>query len=603
MTLATKPSFFSELQRRHVYKVGAMYAVAGWLLVQVITQVFPIYEIDTHVQRMFVGVIVAGFPVALVLAWLFDLTPQGIVRTEALPANGETPSTQRAQRGTDRKLNYVLAALLLLALGYVVAERAVLKTANNESVQTAGARDQSIAVLPLATVGSDDKDSYLGDGISGELLTALSKLRGLKVIGRASSFQFRGRDVDAAKVGKALNVRSLLSGTVQRAGDELRITVELVDTASGQQLWSQQYDRSFKNLFALEDDISSEVSKALAVKLGAAEGQALVEVATDNPHAHDLVLRANLMIQRSDEASLNEAAVLLNQAIAEDPNYAEAWAALGRTYISLADAYRAPNDLLPAMKGAAEKAVALDPNLAEARAVLGEVLLNYVRDYSAARPELERAVALNPGLASAHDSLATYQFEIQHDAAAARSEEQVAEKLDPLNPWYAYWEMTNAIALGDFPGAENLAERVRQLDPKFFYRSDPLVLAYAAEGRWQNCTDRAAAAAAEGQASPDFAAAICYAHVGDTAHARTILQRLQAAAQTGYADHSNIAAVRVALGDKDGAFTDLEQAYRDRSAPLMSVWSLPWFMPLHSDPRYPALLDRIGAGATAAMSP
>lgn len=599
---ASKPSFFAELQRRHVYKVGAAYAVAGWLLAQIITQVLPVFNVSLLGQRIMVLVLIAGFPLALVLAWVFDVTPAGIVRTEALPADGETPTEKSGRRDTDRKLNYVLGALLLMAVGYLVLDHTLLRRSAEVSAVDA-ASDKSIAVLPLATVGADDKESYLGDGISGELLTALSKLPGLKVIGRASSFQFRGRDVDAAKVGKALNVRSLLSGTVQRAGDELRITVELVDTASGQQLWSQHYDRSFKNLFALEDDISGEVSRALAVKLGAAQGQPLVPVATHSPHAHDLYLQASLLNQRSDEASLNQALVLLNEALAEDPNYAAAWALLSLTYVALADAYRAPNDLLPAMKAAAEKAVALDPTLAEAHAVLSIILVDYVRDFPAARREMDRAIALGPDSTSAHDAAAVYRFDAEHDAAAARVETQKAETLDPLDPWNFFWETQDDIALGDIEGAERAAAHVLKLDPKFSYGSDPLVDVYAASGRWQLCIDRAQAAQTSAERHPSLATAICHAHAGNLERARDILQQMEAAAKMSYVDSSHIAAIRVALGDKDGAFAALDQADRDRSANLMRVWAEPWFAPLRGDPRYRVLLDRIGAGAQAAASP
>jgi adenylate cyclase len=159
------------------------------------------------------------------------------------------------------------------------------------------------------------------------------------VIGRASSFQFRDHDVDAVKVGRLLNVRSLLTGTVQRAGDQLRISVELVDTSNGVQSWSDHYDRAFGNLFASEDDISGAVSTALAVKLGTAESRSLVQVATNNPHAHDLYLRARELSYHSDELSLNQAVTLFNQAITEDPNYAAAWAGLAYSYLFLVDAY------------------------------------------------------------------------------------------------------------------------------------------------------------------------------------------------------------------------------------------------------------------------
>jgi serine/threonine-protein kinase len=591
-------SFVAELQRRNVHRAAIFYAGAAWLLVQIATQVFPFFHIEEWVVRWVVIAAVIGFPFAMLFSWFYEWTPQGIKR------ESEVVHSESITRQTGKKLDKAIIAVLALAVLVLLLNQFVLHRFMPSSSMEASASDKSIAVLPLATVGADDKDSYLGDGISGELLTALSKLPGLKVIGRASSFQFRGRDVDAAKVGKALDVHSLLSGTVQRAGDELRITVELVDTASGQELWSQHYDRSFNNLFALEDDISGEVSKALAVKLGAAQEQPLVPVATNNPHAHDLYLRANLLNQRSDEASLNQALVLLDQALAEDPNYAAAWALLSLTYIALADAYRAPKELLPAMKAAAEKAIALDPTLSEAHAVLSIVLVDYVRDFPAARREMERAIALGPDSTLAHDAVAEYRFDAEHDAAAARAETQKAEQLDPLDPWNFFWEAQDAIALGDIEDAENGANHVLRLDPTFLYgSSDPLVPVYAASGRWQLCIDRAEAVQTSGERRPSLIAAICYAHAGHLERARDILQQMEADAKTRYVDSSHFAAILVALGDKDGALAALDQADRDRSANLMRIWADPWYAPLHDDPRFRALLDRIGAGASAGVSP
>jgi TolB-like protein len=457
-------------------------------------------------------------------------------------------------------------------------------------------------VLPLFNMSGDAKDSYLGDGISEEVLTALSKLPGLKVIGRASSFQFRDRDVDAVKVGRALNVRSLLTGTVQRAGENLRISVELIDTSSGEQRWSQHYDRSFKNLFTLEDDISSAVSTALAVKLGAAAGQPLVHTATNNPHAHDLYLQARKLSYSSDEAGLDRAVELFNQAIAEDPNYAAAWAGLAYTYAFLADAYRAPIDVLPSMKGAAEKAVALDPGMAEGHAYLGYILMAYQRDFPAGRRELDTAVALNPGSADAHffrglEPLSTGK------PAAALVEFEAAEKIDPYNPFDPFSSMWAATAMGDQALAIRKARRALEIDPKFSYFTDPLVYAYGSFGRWQDCIARSVAAQTQANNGPDYKAAVCYAHNGNPARAREILDQLETAALTRYVDHTNIAEVHIALGDKDGAMAALEQAYQDRSQPLLLLWYLPEFKPLHDDPRYKALLDKMYASLKPGATP
>jgi len=500
-----------------------------------------------------------------------------------------------------------MAVVVVIGAGYFAVDHR-LPSKRTEAVDPASAvaadplvaralPDKSVAVLPLVNLSGETKDNYLGDGISGEILSALSKLPGLKVIGRASSFQFRDRDVDAVKVGRILNVRSLLTGTVQRSGDKLRISVELTDTASGVQSWSQHFDRGFGDLFALEDDISSAVSSALAVRLGMAAGQPLVHVATDSPHAHGLYLRARELSYRSDESSLNRAVGLFNQAIAADPNYAAAWAGLAYTYLFLADAYRAPIELLPVMKGAAEKAVALDPKLAEAHAYLSYILMGYQRDFPAGERELKMAVALNPGSADVQFFLGIDRI-LTRQAAASQIALRTAEKLDPLNPFVPFSEVWTATALGDSAVAVQKAKRSLEIDPSFSYFTDPLVYAYASSGRWQDCVSRSSAAqAAAGPASePDYKAAICYVHLGDHQHARRILAQLEAAARQRYIDHANIAEVYAALGEKDAAFKALEQAFNDRSQPLLNVWFVPEFGSLRDDPRYRSLMERSYAG-------
>jgi TolB-like protein len=396
----------------------------------------------------------------------------------------------------------VMAAVVVIGAGYFAVDRLILSkrfaaveappTPSADSLAPGVLPDKSVAVLPFVNLSADSQDPYLGDGISGEILSALSSLPGLKVIGHASSFQFRDRDVDAVKVGNALNVRSLLTGTVQRAGDKLRVSVELIDTTSGVQLWSQHFDRSFGNLFALEDDISNAVSATLAVKLGMAAGQPLVQAATDNSQAHDLYLRAKELFYHSDEPSLNQAVNLFNQAITADPNHAAAWAGLAFSYLALADAYRAPIDVLPGMKAAAEKAVALDSNLAESHAYLSYVLGSYQRDFAAGERESDKAVALSPGSADVQFFLGDLRIYTRR-AASAQSAFQIAERLDPLTPWIPFYEVLAAAALGDSATAVQKAQRTLEIDPAFFYFTDPLVLAYGSFSRWQDCIARSTA--------------------------------------------------------------------------------------------------------------
>jgi TolB-like protein/Tfp pilus assembly protein PilF len=476
-----------------------------------------------------------------------------------------------------------------------------LRDAGDGGAASAPANPDSIAVLPLTVLGGSADENYLGQGISEELLNALSRVPGLEVIGRTSSFRFKDSQLGARAIGRELGAQNLLSGVVQRSGDELRINVELDNAVNGATVWSQQYNEKMESLFALEDTISNAVVAALQVKLGNIDSDQLVFKGTTSPQAHDLYLQGSRLSWHTDEASLERALALFNQAIAIDPNYAAAWAGMARAYIYLADVYRAPLSILPAMRGAAEKAVALNPDLAEGHLQLGYIAMSYDLDFARAKRELELALELRPSLAEAHAMMGFYLLRVGKNPAAAREQQQAAETLDPLNPWYPRWEAYAAIAQGDEAAAMQLAQRVGRLDPDFAYNGDALAMVEGAFGHWQACVDRYTQEHAKvSTSSPQLA--VCQAHAGDTTQARATLRNLLADAQHRYVDRTYIGAIHAALGDKDAAIAQLEQAYQDRSAHVDALWLNPWFRPLHGDPRFEALVARIEAGERPAAS-
>ncbi|MGH8235193.1 MAG: hypothetical protein ACREPU_13510 [Rhodanobacteraceae bacterium] len=608
-----KPGFLQELKRHHVFRVAAAYAVVGWLIIQVVAIVFPLLQFPEWVARLIVVIVLAGFPVALVVAWAFQ-------------APRDDAHTSQSTRRRSLRMGVALGAAGLLVavivgglwwylvpvahkhhhIGSRVAvqsngslEAPPTRTTTSKSLPAAPVNQKSIAVLPLVNIGGNPDERYLGEGISEELLNALSRIAGLEVIGRTSSFRFRNSDLGAKEIGRTLGVRNLLSGTVQRSGNELRIDIELDDTVTGVELWSQQYDQKMGNLFALEDKISDAVVSALQVKLGDIDARNLVFAGTANPQAHDLYLQATRLSWHTDEASLEQALVLFNQAVAEDPNYAAAWAGMARAYVYLADVYRAPLDVLPAMRGAAGKAVALNPKLAEGHLQLGYIAMSYEWDFPTAKKELELAVKLRPSLAEAHAILGLYLLRVGKDPSAARAELQTARKLDPLNPWYPRWQMFAAIAQRDEPDAMQLAQRVEKLDPNFAYNGDAVALVDSAFGHWQACVNHyKSGRATVSRSSPQLA--ICQAHVGDEAPARAVAAALEADAKRHYVDRAYIAAIYAALGDKDLAMAELDRAYRDHSVHMVSLWLDSWFRPLHGDPRFQALVARIRSGTQPA---
>lgn len=588
--------FLQELRRHHVFRVGATYAVVAWLIIQIIAVIFPLLQFPGWLARTLVILLLAGFPFALVLAWAFQA-----------PGDAQRATASGRRRSLRAGLSLGAIGVIVAALGgavwwYFGPIEHTLRDPGGGKAASASPNPDSIAVLPLTVLGGGTDENYLGQGISEELLNGLSRVPGLEVIGRTSSFRFRGNDLDAKVIGRELGARNLLYGDVQRSGDQLRIDVELDDSVTGAVLWSQQYNEKMESLFALEDTISNAVVAALQVKLGGIDSDNLVFKGTASPQAHDLYLQGSRLSWHTDEASLDQALVLFNQAIAIDPNYAAAWAGMARAYIYLADVYRAPLSILPAMRGAAEKAVALNPDLAEGHLQIGYIAMSYELDFAKAKRELQLALKLRPSLAEAHALMGFYLLRIGKDAAAARKDLQRAEKLDPLNPWYPRWEASAAIAQGNESDAMKLAQRVNRIDPTFAYNGDAVAMVDAAFGHWQACVDRYTQQHAKlSMSSPQLA--ICQARTGATAQARATLQTLLAEAQHRYVDRTYIAAIDAALGDKDAAMAQLEQAYQNRSAHMNSLWLNPWYRPLQGDPRFEALIARIAAGAQPSAPP
>jgi len=584
------PGFLQDLRRHHVVRVAVTYAVVGWLIIQIVAIIFPLLQFPGWLARTLVVLVLAGFPFALVLAWAFQ---------EPGDAQRVTASGRRRSRRIGLSLGAI--GVLIAILGGVVwwyfgpIENTLRDAEGSQASASTTINPKSIAVLPLSVLGGGSGESYLGQGISEELLNALSRIPGLAVIGRTSSFRFKDSQLGARAIGRELGARNLLSGVVQRSGDELRIDVELDDTLTGTTLWSQQYDQKMENLFTLEDTISNAVVGALKVRLGDIDSDKLVFKGTASPQAHDLYLQGSRLSWHTDEASLEQALALFNQAIAIDPNYAAAWAGMARAYIYLADVYRAPLSILPAMRGAAEKAVALNLDLAEGHLHLGYIAMSYDLDFAKAKRELKLALKLRPSLAEAHALMGFYLLRVDKNPAAARQQLQAAEKLDPLNPWYPRWEAYAAIAQGDESAAMQLAQRVGRLDPDFAYNGDAVAMVDGAFGHWQACLDRYTQQHVKPSiSSPQLA--VCQAHAGEAAQVRATLQTLLADAQHRYVDRTYIAAIYAALGDKAAAMAQLERAYRDRSAHMNALWLNPWYRPLHGDPRFEALVARIAAG-------
>src|SRR5881394_1201722 len=311
-------NFFAELKRRNVYKVAIAYAVVGWLLMQVASQIFPFFEIPNWAVRLVVLLLVIGFPIALIIAWAFEVTPEGIKRTEAADAAG-----QRSRGGAWIYIVLIGAALSvgLFFVGRYTAGRA---TPRHGEAATA-VPGKSIAVLPLLNESGDPRDEYFSDGLSEELIAALAQINGLKVIGRSSSFRFKDRHEEPKAIGEKLGVSTLLEGTVRKQDDRVRIVAELVNAADGIALWTRTFDRQLRDIFTVQQEIAKAVADSLKVTLlGSNEKSA--QMASNSVQAHNAYLQAHFHFQRRNLEDYRKAITYFDQAIQFDPNYALAYA-------------------------------------------------------------------------------------------------------------------------------------------------------------------------------------------------------------------------------------------------------------------------------------
>ena len=453
--MSDKPSFFSELKRRNVYKVAVAYIVGGWALSQGIAQVFPVFDVPNWVIRSIVLVIVIGLPVALVLAWMFELTPEGIRRTETADA---IPATTRKKHAWI----YVVIIGGLLSIGLFFLGRYTAAPARTEA---ATASDKSIAVLPFQNLSDDKSTGYFSDGITEEILNALTQIPNLKVAARRSAFQFKGTDLDLHKIGLVLGVAHILEGSLQKVGDQVRINVQLVDVQNGLQIWSAKYDRKLDNVFAVEDEIAKAIATKLRVQLTGSAGQPLVVDSTSNPQAHELYLRG-LTLLAARGPGLLQARDSFQEAVKLDPSYAQAWGALAITEF-LFPSYRLDSfeAAMPRGDAAAQRALSLNSNTPSAYIAIG-LGEGYRCRWPEADEALRHALALAPGDAEAVNQYAQFLGTVGQNEAALRQIER-AQQLDPLSPIIGLIRSGALNALGRYEAAETQIKKVIAAHPDF----------------------------------------------------------------------------------------------------------------------------------------
>ena len=578
--------FLGELKRRNVYKVAVAYAIVGWLLVQVATQVFPFFEIPNWAVRLVVLAIVIGFPIALVIAWAFELTPEGLKRTEDADLAQQSPRKSHAWI-------YIVIVGALLSVGLFFVGR--YSARNTASAARTELPAKSIAVLPFVNMSADKNDEYLSDGVSEELITALSKITGLQVKARTSSFAFKGKNEDIQKIGELLHVSHLLEGSVAKAGNKLRITAQLIQASDGNHEWSDTYDREMQDIFAVRSEVAQQVADTLKVRLLGEDKRKIDKKPTENLEAYNLYRQGRFYADKLSEEGMTKAVPFFQQAIEKDPRFALAYAGMADNYVIAADAIIPPREAFSKAKEAALKAIELDDSLAEAHASLGLVHYHYDWDWPAAEQELKRAISLNPQSAQSY-TLYTHYLAGMGRYDEAKKYGARALELDPLSVsahWFLGW---GAIYAGRSDEAIGFFSKALELDPNNPWTRWFLGRAYLLSGNSPRAIEEMETGLRFGPDDPlglGFTGYV-YAVTGRRADALKILQRLDELQKRRFISTISRVYVYAGLGDKDKAFEWLEKAYEERSDSLAWFRFDPESKSLRSDPRFAALMRKIG---------
>jgi len=481
-------SLYNELKRRNVFRVGIAYLAGAWLLTEVSGTLFPAFGVPDWAIRFVVIVLILGFVPALIISWAYELTPEGLKREKDVVRDASIAHLT-ARRLDGITIGLIVAALVILAadrfwpgtgLEEQVAVPAVVATDGVQTQEPAATETQfqsnSIAVLPFVNMSSDPEQEYFSDGISEEILNVLTRIPNFKVAARTSSFQFKGKNLDIAEIGKKLQVNHLLEGSVRKSGDTLRITAQLIEVDTGFHLWSETFDRKLEDVFAIQDDIAA----AIAVELRARLTDELDKPSTPvDLKAYELYLKGRGLVAARGEARLFEAIDILKAAIKIEPEYAPAIATLAKAYVVLPwfSSKLPAGEVREQARQWASRALEIEPQNAEALATLAIVYSQIDLNWAGARRLLERALQANPGSVAANNFQGDFATRTGDLENALKYESRAAE-LDPLGT-VQLTDLANVYLLnGDYRKAIDLATRVLALDPTVMRAHRQLANAY-----------------------------------------------------------------------------------------------------------------------------
>jgi TolB-like protein len=586
---------FKELQRRNVVRVTIGYVISCWLLAQVADLVLENIGAPAWVMQAILLVFALGFPVVVFFSWAYEVTPEGIKR------ESEVDRTQSITHITGNKLDRAIVAVLVVALAYFVydkfivsAEReaAFVEAATQAVTEQAAAEqevaaetDKSIAVLPFVNMSNDANNEYFSDGLSEELLNLLAKIPELRVAARTSSFALRGKELQISEVGEILKVAHILEGSVRKAGDQVRITAQLVNTDDGYHLWSETYDRKLDNIFAIQEEIAAAVVEQLKIKL---LGDA-PKVQKTNPEALALYLQARHLGRLFTAENFEQSNALLKRALAIDPEYAAAWGGLASNYTN-----QAQNGLRPSEEGhrlareAIEKALSINPDYAPAYALLGRMARS--SDLSTAARHYQHALELNPTNIDMIREAATMLHHLGRQDEALALGEYVAER-DPVNSL-----VHNNLGLGylwaGYPDQAIAAfQTVLRLSPNRIGGHYGIGASLLIKGEAQAALEEFRLEKDEEYRTKGMALAF-YALGRQEESASALAELIE---RWGEEWPSEVAHVYAWMGDADAAFLWLDKAIEQSEGGIEEQFMWPFYAPIHDEPRWAEFRERVGS--------
>src|SRR5437867_1411017 len=583
-------NFFAELKRRNVYKVAIAYAVVAWLTIQAASIFLPAFNAPQWAMQIVILIVVVGFPIALVFSWAFEITPEGIKR------ESEVQADKSITHHTGRKIVALTIVLAVIATGLLIFQFVRARSTSSLWTNASSITNKSIAVLPFDNLSGDPQNAYFSEGVQDEILTRLAKIAELKVISRTSTQRFKSAPNDLRQIAQQLGVANILEGSVQKANDQVRVNVQLINALTDAHLWADTYDRRLTDIFAVETEIAKTVADVLQAKLTGSEQHVIAARPTENTEAHQLYLKGRFFWNKRTGNDLKKSIDYFEQAIAADPNYALAYAGVADGYVWL-PGYTAgtPRDSYPKAKAAAKKALELDDTLAEARTSLAIAIWLYDFDSSQANREFQRAIELNPNYAIAHQQYGNVTLSALGRFDDAIAEGKRAVELDPLSL------VINTDLGSNYCYARRYDEAIAQLR-KTLEMDAGFYIAYVVLGQALDAKGAREAAIVEYQKArtlnddPSVLGLLgrAYGLSGNKMEAEKILDQLKELSKQRYVSAYSFALVYLGLGDKGEALRWLEQSYQDRAGSDIGYIRVdPLLDPLRGDPRFEALAKKI----------